>query len=130
MFDHFHIPFFVADFLDTFLRLPQLNTMRHFGLKCLQVLAGIFRAFPAKLHTLCRCTLCHCALALTVKAAFSRPAPAALQFLKGPLETPGHHHEPYWIFPRPDEYIARGTKQPANRGKTFVRDLDVNDLFI
>jgi hypothetical protein len=124
MFDHFRIPLFVAYLPDARLRSPQLDPMRHFGLKCLQVLAGIFRAFTAEINPLCRCAFDHDAFALAVKATFFRPAAVTLHVLKGPLETPGYHREPPLVFPRPDIYAARGTKQPADRSQSFVRGAD------
>jgi hypothetical protein len=110
MLDHFRVPFSVADFLDAGVRFPQLDPVRHFGFKLLQIFAGIFRAIPAKRHSLCRRALGYCAKGVTVETALFRPASVALHFLHGPIETPGNHLEPFLIFPRPDEYAACGTE--------------------
>jgi hypothetical protein len=120
MLDHFPVPFFVSDFLDPGLGFPHLNPVRHLGLKRLQLAAGIFPAFPAKVLSLCRGALCHSALGLAVKAALFRTAPVALHFLKGPLKAPGRGREPCRVLSGPDEYAARGAKQPAHRGQFFI----------
>jgi hypothetical protein len=80
--------------------------MRHLGLERLDVLAGIFRTFTAKLHSLCRGASRHGTLCLAVKAALFRPAPVALHFLERTLKTPGHHAEPFRVFFGSDEYAT------------------------
>ena len=118
--NHLRVPFFISNFLYALLGFPQLDSVRHLGLKRFQVFTGIFRAFTAKIHSLCRRASRHGTFALAVKAALFRPASVALDLLKRPLKAPGHRRKPSRVLSGPDEYVARRTKQPADRGKAFV----------
>jgi hypothetical protein len=119
--EHFRVPGFVACFLDAGLRFPQFDPVRRQRLKFFQVTAGIFRAASTEIQAFSRRAFCHGALRLAIKAPFFGPASVAPHFLKGPLKALGHHHELCRLFVGPDEYVARGAKQPANCGKVLVR---------
>ena len=130
MLDHFPIPGFISGSLDPGLRLPQLNSVRHLGLEGFQLLAGIFRAFTAKLHSPGRGAFCHRALGFTVKAALVGTTSVALHFLQGPFPALRHYREPFGILPGADKSATCGAKQAANRRETLVRRANVVIRFV
>src|SRR5512143_2491774 len=119
MFDHLFIPSFVPYFFDASLRLPQLDSMRHFGLKGLQVFAGVLSAFAAEINSFSGGTFGHCADAITVKTSLFRPASLAGQFFSRTIRTPGHQLKSFRVPMGPDIDRACGAKQPADRGETL-----------
>lgn len=130
MFDHFAVPFLVSNCLNARLRFPQLYPVGHFGLKCFQLFAGIFRAITAEVHTFGCCALRHRALALAVEAALFSPAAIALHFLKGSLKALGQGYEPRRVLTGPNKYAAGWAEQPAYGSQFLVRLCGWEFLFL
>jgi hypothetical protein len=119
-FDHFPIPFFIANLFYAVLRRPQLDPVRGQLLELLQIAAGIVRALAAKIHAFSCRAFCHRAFGFAEKAPFCGPASVALHFLKGALKALGHQGELCRLFEGPDVHVARAAKQPTHGGKFFV----------